>query len=273
MGLVSSGLGCAWLQKVVRQIMSNKTAPILNPEPHIMNCGSFGTEILVYSLTELSFQVNLPMFEMEVMNYIKSTFSTREVVEVVKKIQHKATLVTKTPFDSPFAEMKKLAPDLWEIVLAGNDYILGDLLNNIHNSGGSSNGGVKAIGMVAPREWVRCSALCSMSLFQLTPPALIEEVSPDLEMELRPGSSHEITDVVLLPRNKISYIIGSCGKRIERIREQSCCHITIPPIAPAKLMQLKGMSGSDYQQELILKGTDSQVSEAKSLIRRLLISY
>lgn len=273
MGLVSSGSGCAWLQKSGRQIMSIKTAHILNPEQLIMNSGSFGIEILVYSLTELSFQVNLPMSEMEVMNYIKSTFSTREVVDVVKRIQHKATPVTKTPFDSPFAEMRKLAPDLWEIVLAGNDYILGDLLNSIHNSDGSSHGGVTALEMVASREWVRCSALCSMSLFQLTPPALIEEVSPDLEMELRPGSSHEITDVVLLPRNKISYIIGSCGKRIERIREQSCCNITIPPIAPAKLMQLRGMSGSDYQQELVLKGTDSQVAEAKSLIRRLLISY
>lgn len=229
-------------------------------------------ELLVYCLTELIFQVNVPMFETEVMNYIKATFTTSEVIEVVSHLLTIADLVEFDPIDVPFAKMTKTAPGSWQITLAGNDTILRELLGTIYQNGKYTEDRNKTLKM-AKREWASCSASSSFSSLQLTSPALLDEVTPYMGYESSSRDPQVETEIIQLLQSKVTYIIGTGGERIEEIRRLTGCLIKIPALPQAQRKVMDALPRNEASQEVFLEGTSVQLAEAKSMIRRLLADH
>lgn len=243
---------------------------------YIPTPSSLDFEYMVYALAEISVALDLPMYEMEVVNYIRSTFTTAEVIKALELLEPKASEITGPKvMEAPYVKIKKVAPNSWEVTLAGNQHILLDILTMLHKLDQNAPESFQKVTKGVPlKDWVPCDSLPYTSLLQLTPPESLRDILPEPEPGWgRPQTSNEIIEGIQLPKNKVTYIIGTAGNRIAQIRFQSGCDISIPPIPLAKLMQMRGLPGNEVYQQVIFRGTLSQVTEAKSLIRRLLMDY
>lgn len=233
-------------------------------------------ELLVYCLTELNFQVIVPLFEMPLfetqVNYINATFTTSEVIQVVSRLLPIADLVESDLTNAPFARMTKTAPGSWLITLAGNDTTLEVLLSTIHQNGIHPDKREKTF-KVAHRQWVSSFASPSFSYLQLTSPALLDEVTPYTGNELRSRDFQTEQETIKLLISKVTYIIGLGGGRIEEIRRSTGCLIKIPALPKNQLNVMNELPRNEATQEMFLEGTSVQLAEAKSIIRRLLADH
>lgn len=223
-------------------------------------------EYLVYSLFELYFNVDIFDYEMEVLRSIGTIFTTKQVIEAVTSLQPNSSHVELECIEQPCVMIRKLALDRWAVTLCGSSSALKELTRILGNSKSSNS---------KTEDWRPIYGNYGTSLLSQCPPDTACEMMPQVadacaNCDPRPLSSENVMEKILLLKVKVTHIIGSGGCRVSEIRQLTGCTISIPPIEPARRQQMRGLPANEVVQEVVLRGTVSQVALAKSMIRRVL---
>ncbi|PSK79653.1 hypothetical protein CJJ07_000517 [Candidozyma auris] len=242
-------------------------------------------ELLVYSSLELVFEVDFHFSEQEflVTNYsddpyfITSKFFTNQVTHILEGFQSAITKHDTLQMSSSYMKLTKIAPDLWEVLMAGDLQFLTlsiDKINHcLEGSLGKSMNQSPATDQSMQRRWSLSPTIVSLSPLQMTPPESLSEVSGIMETHTSLIIHQKITEIISLSRSKVSFIIGPGGSRIEEIRNISGCEIKVNSLDAQESLTMRSFSECATLQDMLLSGTEEQVAEAKSLIRQVLSGY
>lgn len=242
-------------------------------------------ELLVYSLLELVFEVDFHFGEQEflVTNYsddpyfITSKFFMNQVTHILEGLQSAITKHDTLQMSSSYMKLTKIAPDLWEVLMAGNLQFLALSIDKINHCLGGSLGKsmsrLPATDQSMQRRWSLSPTIVSLSPLQMTPPESLSEINGTMETHTSPIIHQKITEIISLLRSKVSFIIGPGGSRIEEIRNISGCEIKVNSLDAQESLTMRSFSECATLQDMLLSGTEEQVAEAKSLIRQVLSGY